>query len=407
MSLATFRARIPAINSWLLAGVFFSIPLTVAPGLWLTALMLLLWVIEGRFAEKFRALSVEPLVWIFAAYFGVYALSLLWSADLEWGQRMAGRQRFFLFFALYFSVARKEHFARYVSAFLLAVAACELLAFYNWCQLHVWPGLPDGIRVAKGLDDTAPFVDRMMYTPALALAGYLAGHRVLFERCGKQARLLAAGLLVTTTLNLMIAGGRAGLLGFMVLLGLLMFQRFAKRPVFAAAVALLLAGGIVAGGYLGSDFVRQRMDDGIDEVMHYEERVNSSMGLRIVYAMNTARMIAQSPWLGVGIGDFKNEYARINAQYSPAWEPMYNPHNQYLYAQANAGVPASLLLAAVLLFPLLRRGPDDGRQRVRVAVPLLFIPICLFESYLMRSNLSMMYVVFLAAAWCGTRESRA
>ncbi|MCV4796172.1 hypothetical protein OFB84_30065, partial [Escherichia coli] len=91
--------------------------------------------------------------------------------------------------------------------------------------------------------------------------------------------------------------------------------------------------------------------------------------------------------------DFKNEYARINAQYSPAWEPMYNPHNQYLYAQANAGVPASLLLAAVLLFPLLRRGPDDGRQRVRVAVPLLFIPICLFESYLMRSNLSMMYVV--------------
>ncbi|WP_413757996.1 hypothetical protein, partial [Vibrio vulnificus] len=81
------------------------------------------------------------------------------------------------------------------------------------------------------------------------------------------------GLLVTTTLNLMIAGGRAGLLGFMVLLGLLMFQRFAKRPVFAAAVALLLAGGIVAGGYLGSDFVRQRMDDGIDEVMHYEERV--------------------------------------------------------------------------------------------------------------------------------------
>jgi O-antigen ligase len=55
----------------------------VAPGLWLTALMLLLWVIEGRFAEKFRALSAEPLVWIFAAYFGVYALSLLWSADLE------------------------------------------------------------------------------------------------------------------------------------------------------------------------------------------------------------------------------------------------------------------------------------------------------------------------------------
>jgi hypothetical protein len=40
-------------------------------------------------------------------------------------------------------------------------------------------------------------------------------------------------------------------------------------------------------------------------------------------------------------------------------------------------------------------------------LPLLFIPICFFESYLMRSNLSMMYVAFLAVLWCGLREHRA
>lgn len=37
----------------------------------------------------------------------------------------------------------------------------------------------------------------------------------------------------------------------------------------------------------------------------------------------------------------------------------------------------------------------------------IFMVICLFESYLMRSNTSLMYVVFLALLWSPARESRA
>ncbi|WP_306477448.1 O-antigen ligase [Methyloversatilis sp.] len=402
--ITTLRERIPFINSWLLAGVFFSIPLTVAPAYWLSALILIFWLVEGRYAEKLRALAAEPLVWLFAAYYAVFALSLLWTEDLDWGRRMTGRQGFFLLFALYFSVARREHFGRYVSAFLLSVACCEALAFYNWAQLHVWPDLPDGIRVEKGADDTAPFVDRMMYTPALALAGYLAGHRLLFEARTAGVRMLYAVLLLSTTLNLLIAGGRAGLLGFLVLLALLVFQRFARRPLLAAALAGVLSLGIVAGGYAGNDYFRERVDAGIDELVNYQDRPNTSIGLRIVYASNAWRMFSESPWLGVGIGDYLVEYTKVNAIHTPQWEPMYNPHNQYLYALTNAGIPAGVLVLAVLLFPLVRRGPADGRQRIRKALPVLFIPICLFESYLMRSNLSMMYVLFLAALWCGVKE---
>ena len=407
MNVTGFRDRIPAINSWLLAGVFFSIPLTVAPAYWLSALMLILWLLEGRYAAKLRALAAEPLVWICAAYYAVFALSLLWTADLEWGRRMAGRQGFFLLFALYFSVARREHFGRYVSAFLLSIAMCELLAFYNWAQINVWPDLPAGVRVDKADDDTAPFVDRMMYTPALALAGYLAGHRLLFDARTSAARFMYGALLIATMLNLVIAGGRAGVLGFLVLLALLVFQRFARQPMLAAALALCMTGGIVLGAYHGNDFFKKRVDDGIDQLVHFEDRPNSSIGLRIVYAMNTSRMIGENPLLGVGIGDFRAEYERINALHTPNWEPVYNPHNQFLYALANAGLPAGLLLLLVLGYPLLRRGPADGRERIRRALPVLFIPICVFESYLMRSNLSMMYLVFLAALWCGIREREA
>ncbi len=404
MNVAGLRGQIPAINSWLLAGVFFSVPLTVAPAYWLSALILILWLVEGRYAEKLRALAVEPLVWVFAAYFGVFLLSMLWTENRAWGARMVSRQNFFLLFALYFSVARCEHFGRYVSAFLLSIALCEVLACYNLVQGTVWTGLPEGIRVDKNPDDTAPFVDRIMYAPILALAGYLAGYRLLFEAATTRSRVLYGILLCTTAANLVFSGGRAGLVGFLFLAALLLFQRFARRPWVAAILALSIISGVLFAGYHGSEHFQKRLDDAVDQVMHYEERPNSSVGLRIVYAINASRMVAENPLLGVGVGDYPAEYERVNAQYTPVWKPSWNPHNQYLYALTSAGIAGGLLLLGVLLLPLLRRGAEDGRHRVRPALPLLVIVISLFESYLMRSNISLMYVLFLAALWCGVRE---
>lgn len=398
-----FRERIPYVNSWLLAALFFMIPIQVAPAYILSALMLLLWMIEGRFGEKLHAFRAEPLVWIFAAYYGVFLLSMLWTSDTAWGWRMVSRQNFFLLFPLYFTVARREHVPRYLTAFLLSIGLCELLAYYNWVQMHALPQLPEGIRVDKDAVDTAPFVDRIMYTPALALAGYVAGHQVLFGKIGRAAKVACAILLVTTTGNLLFSGGRAGMVGFLALLAVLVFQRFSRRPLVAAAVACIIVGGVVVGGYQSSEYFRSRVNLAVDEVRHYEDRPISSVGLRITYTMNAWRIFVANPLLGVGAGDYPVEYKIMNEIHTPQWVPAWNPHNQYLLALTSAGLPGGILLALVLVFPLLRarRAPSDGRQRMRVAVPVLLIVICLFESYLMRSNISMMYALFTAALWCG------
>lgn len=407
MTFADFRTRIPAINSWLLAGVIACIPVLITPAYVLTGIMLLLWLIEGRLGQKLRALAGEPLVWVFAAYFGVYLLSLAWSDDLDWGWRMVSKQKLFLFLGLYLSVARKEHFARYVSAFLASMAFCEGLAFYNWLDLHVWHALPEGVRVDKNPLDTSPFVDRILYAPALALAGYLAGHRLLFESESIRQRLMYGLLLCTTVLNLVLSGGRAGLLGFAVLMVLLLFQRLRHRRGLAALASLLLVTGVALGSYFGSDFLRGRVDQGVDEIRNFNERPNKSVTLRVVYAMNAWRLFAEQPLLGVGAGDYPVEYARMNALHTPAWKPLWNPHNEYLLAMASAGLLGAVSVLMVLFYPLLRRGPDDGRAYLRVAVPLLFIVLCLLESYLMRSNTKLMYVVFTAILWCDVRGRKA
>jgi O-antigen ligase len=399
-----FRTRIPAINSWLLAAVFFTIPIQIAPAYIFTTLMLILWLLEGRFGEKWQTMKVEPLAWIFVAYYGVYLLSLLWTTDMAWGWRMVGKQFFFLLFPLYFTVARREHFWRYVAAFLLGTAMCEVFAYYNWLQLNVWPDLPNGIRADKNADDTAPFVDRIMYAPALALAGYLAGHQFLFSDVSRRVRVLYALLFMTTVINLVFSGGRAGLVGFFALLAVLVFQRFARKPFVAAITACLAVGIVCFAAYGTNSYFQKRLDAAISDIQHYDTRANTSVGLRITYAMNALRIFKSSPLVGIGAGDYPVEYQKMNARYTPQWKPAWNPHNQYLLALTSVGLIGGISVLLTLGYVLFRRNPQDGRQRIRIALPLLFIVICLFESYLMRSNTSMMYVVFSAALWRGVRE---
>ena len=158
------------------------------------------------------------------------------------------------------------------------------------------------------------------------------------------------------------------------------------------------------GGYHASSDFKARVDDAVEGVARFEQLPNTSVSLRIVYVLNAWRIYAEHPLLGVGIGDYRNEYARVNAVHTPQWNPAWNPHNQYLLTLTAAGAPGGVMLALVLLFPLLRRGPADARARIRRAVPTLLIVICLLESYLARSNVSMMYLLFTAALWCGAPQ---
>ena len=379
------------INGVLLIALFFFIPSHVAPVYSLTALMLVLSVIEGRFAEKWALLRQDPLFWIFQAFYWVFPLSLLWTEDLQAGLKMVGRYSFFLLSPLYLTIARREHVLRYVAVFLAGVACAELLAYYNWMQMNVFPDWPAGIRVAKEAEDTAPFVDHILYAPVLAWAGYLAAHQCLF---GTRHRVLLAGLALASLGNLVFSGGRAGQLVFLVLLVVLVFQRFARRRVLAALVSGVLVAGIAVASYTGNDYLRARVDMAIDEATHHKEGFDTSTGRRIMFQINSARLFAEHPLIGVGAGDFVPEYERINARYSPDWVTTTNPHNQYLFVLTTTGVAGGLVLLSVCFPPALWRARRDGLGSLRVALAVFIAVICLFEDYLWRSNTSLLFVLF-------------
>lgn len=390
--LAALRSRIPRINEALFTAAFFFLPGHVAPVYTLSAVMLVLSLLEGRFREKWALLRGDSLFWIFQAFFWLFPLALLWTEDMAEGRRMVGRYTFFLLSPLYLTIARRELLPRCIAAFLAGCLLAEGLAYYNWLQMHVFPAWPAGLRVAKDPADTAPFVDHILYAPILAWAAYLAARASL---AGPPLQRLGCALLtVLTAGNLLFSGGRAGQLVFLVLLAVLVFQRFARRPLLAGLLSAVLVSALLTGAYAGNDYFRTRVDMAVNEITHYEESVNTSAGLRLTFLMNSARLFAEHPLLGVGTGDYTRDYAELHARYSPGWLATDNPHNQYLFVLSTTGLLGGAVLLAVYFPPLLWRGQRDSVAPLRTALVAFICTSSLFEDYLWRSNTSLLFVLF-------------
>jgi len=302
---------------------------------------------------------------------------------------MVDRQTPMLLFLLFWSSAEDRYRERYISAFLGGLVVCAILAYYNWAQLHWFPDWPRGIRVLKNESDTAPFVDRIMYTPILALGAYFSLRRAV-ESAGSHSRVLAVLITGLFLSNLSFSGGRAGMVMFAVLFATLIFERVKVR-IKALLLCAVFFPVVFLAAYSTQDYFAQRVDEAVMDIRTFEQNPNTSFGLRVVYPATSFQLFMQNPVLGVGSGDFTEEYAKVKRVYWPSTPDTFNPHNQFLFTAATTGI---LGLAALLsIFYFAAFSGSDLRLR-----PMLigFAVICVLESYLWRSNTALTFSAILA-----------
>ncbi|MDO9067571.1 MAG: O-antigen ligase family protein, partial [Deltaproteobacteria bacterium] len=137
-----------------------------------------------------------------------------------------------------------------------------------------------------------------------------------------------------------------------------------------------------------------------------------------LFWQNSWEIIKESPWLGVGTGDFQSVYAEVNKRKSPRREATDNPHNQYIFVLCQLGL---LGLAGLLgIFGIQIRqafvladagqgrpsvaGAKDGKrvtgwERLRLAFPLFFLTIMCTESYLIIAQTGFLFTLFSAVLY--------
>ena len=168
---------------------------------------------------------------------------------------------------------------------------------------------------------------------------------------------LAAGCALLGAVALWLTHSRGALLG-LILAGLgaavLVGRGVLRRHLVVALVSLLILGGAAFAVY------RSGL---LNTLSGKEERTASA---RLEYWGITWQMIRDRPWLGVGPGNFGQNYTRFMSE--TAGEQVKDPHNFALEMWATCGLFALLTLVAALLAFfvamirwLLRQYPADPR----------------------------------------------
>ncbi len=374
---------------WFAALLAFSLPLSTSAVSVLAVLIYIAWLIEGDYARKLYSIFTHPLSLALLLYLGLYIVGLSWSQNMPAGVSMIEKQWKLLLLPVLISSITYEDRQRYVVFFLTGLTIAMLMTYLAWFDLFHYGGVTPEHPTKR--------LFHVIYNPLLAFGFYLTCHEVIW---GKHSRVLRGGLVALAVLmacNMFITEGRTGQIAFFVLLGLLFFQVFSKNILKATLLVLFALPVIFTAGYQLSPTFQNRVDTAAQEITQFQENPNTSVGLRLLFWKNSWQIIKSHPVLGVGTGDFKDAYAEVNTQYSPAMVVTDNPHNQYVFVLSQFGILGLISLLAIFFVQFMEamQGKDDW-QRIRFAFPLFFLMIMLTESYLIVYETGFFFALFAA-----------
>jgi len=375
---------------YLLVSLGFFLPLTVAGGNLIIGIIVLIWLFSGDYQRKISQMINNRLVIASVLFFSAHVVGLIWTEDMLWGLHIVHKMWYFLLLLpILTTIVKKENIRYYISAFLLAMMLSELLSYLVWFE--VIPAFKNAT-----LMNPTPFMSHISYNPLLAFTFYLISHEVIFNKKLKDMQRYTYGFFaLTITINMFITGGRAGQVAFFIIASILIFQLYGKN-LKALLFSLLMILGVFFTAYSNSVLFSERFDRIGNEIRNYDNNKDTSIGLRLTFAIHSWEIIKNNIFIGVGTGDFPNEYKKINMSKTPELTNARNPHNMYTLILTQLGLFGlfTLLYMFYVQFRIASISESKFLKDVGLILPILFLIIMWSDSYLLGHYTTLLFVFF-------------
>ncbi len=392
MTLIKNKNKLNDINAYLLIAFAFVLPLTVAVGNLVAGFIIIIWLFRGTFKKDWNELKTNKVILAVLGFYVLHIVGLLWTEDLQWGLHILKKETKFLLLPIFMLFVRKEHIKYYIYAFLLAMSMSEILSYGVWFEI-----IPE-FKNATVANPT-PFMSHISYNPFLAFAIYLLLNAILFnKKLDKKQKIIYSFFAITMSINMFITGGRGGQIMYFAMLVIILFQYFNNQRIKALFFTILIVPSIFFISYNTSNIFKSRVDLAVANVLNYEENKNTSVGLRLTFALNSWEIIKENPFIGVGTGDFVEEYKVINKKLTPQLPSTTNPHNMYTLELVQFGILGLFSLLSILYFQIRNALKSKNKifKNIGVTLPLLFGVIMFSDSYLLGHYTSMLFIFFSA-----------
>lgn len=253
------------------------------------------------------------------------------------------------------------------------VCLVSLAEVWKWIQIPWWPR--NKLEWGEGF---GPFANRNHISSLAAITAVLcaAGAYDVHRRKRLTWPWFVGGFVIAVIV-VFSNSSRAGLAllfaGFTLWLGTSAMGRgfFKKMTVTISVVLIISTLLIVSSGGLSSRMSKQPIEESIE-----------SDGRLIVFA-NTLDMITQSPWLGVGLGNFEGVYPQFQEALRVKYRTLH-PESDFLWVISEGGLLTFVPCALILVWLFRATGPwfkgsksrrrssrDDRRLRNAAAIGVI------------------------------------
>jgi O-antigen ligase len=396
----------------------FNILLVAFCGLWLLwkqlsgpLLILLIVVAVIGWLRKENTFCFQKMHWLWVVLFGVYALSLFWSAapDFQALERKLALLAFPLLFA--FQWKNPLPLAQMWLSHTLACVVLLAIAYYDafMCQMH----LGNSVRCFS----TTYFsqVHHPSYFSAFlifSIIGLLLGKVAWFAAKPRWISWLLIGVFTAMHLHL---GTLAGIIGVVVVFMTYTIWLFSKKFGWLKSILIgyaTLSIGIITS--LQSQEIKADAQNAFNFTKSYLENPTAFVkGRKEPLQGNEVRLILwtasyqigkQHPF-GLGLGGLEPALSQklIRWGYPQQAEKEFNPHNQWLQiwneiGWLGLGVFGFLLSILTLYF-------YQNRNLAALLLTFVFLIFCLFESILQRESGIVFFLCWLTALSCLTKRT--
>ena len=230
----------------------------------------------------------------------------------------------------------------------------------------------------------------------MAVLAFWALHRSVDSR---QYRYLWILIFLAAVVNIFyVAPGRTGMLVFICLMLLFLFQRLSILQLILGVIFLI---GSVFLTYSSSENFSSRIDEGIHEIQNYKSgESRTSIGQRFDWWKTSVILIKEKPILGHGPGSFPIVHRQLTE--NTAIMQTDNPHNEFLFLTVQFGLLGLLLFGALVLSQFIGYKHISERKRwLLQGVILALLSGSLINSLLFDSQQGHFYLFMSAALMAG------
>lgn len=317
----------------------FIIPLSRAGIVILTAVMILLWFLEGNFKEKMQIYRNNHVLLALMSFLVYNLVSLLWTDNIS-GAWLSLKKYWYLFpiFVLMYSL-KKEYIPKLLSAFILGMFVSEVIAYGVFFELWHFNHAT--------VENPSPFMHHIIYSVLLAFTALILLNHILNFHTLKH-KMIYILFFITVTGNLFLTVGRTGQFAFIV--GLFTLAMVSVKHKLKAIIVFILIGSLVlTAAFNLSDTFKKRIISGKDNLVNVVEKEDycTSWGKRVGAWIISKDIITEHPILGMGKADHIKEFHQIIDRKYPSMKCMHSEfvhvHNQYLEIWTSLGIIGLLL----------------------------------------------------------------